>query len=316
MTKERFCEIIRELEAAEALQRKVATAIRQYNNLIHSDYPEPYGMIVSHDYTVECLLAEIMEDINGDIDYFCNELDYGKKFNIGDLVDDHLFRILLLEQVQLVFRLALLAVDGVFHVIFDQLRERVVHDRDGADQGIDEGDRFRLGIVPVVIVAVHDGVQAIERILDVADAEITPVIRQGRRNGALQEEGGVGMVLIEHDLGPLHRLQGVAVLHDARDHEGIDGFAGREDIGEARIDISLVVVGDRIGKIDGIGRIGRQGVIFEIDDDALAARLRLQGTLHGRGEVDVLEVLDLDVFVEGKDELLPGTLDAGDTAGR
>lgn len=90
MTKERFCEIIRELEAGAALQRKVATAIRQYNNLVHSDYPEPYGMIISHDYTVECLLAEIMEDINGDIDYFCNELDYGKKFNIGDLVDDHL----------------------------------------------------------------------------------------------------------------------------------------------------------------------------------------------------------------------------------
>lgn len=91
MTKERFCEIIRELEAAEALQRKVAAAIRQYNNLIHSNYIDPYGMIVSHDYyVVQCLLAEIMEDLNGDIDYFCDELDYGKKFNIGDVVDDHL----------------------------------------------------------------------------------------------------------------------------------------------------------------------------------------------------------------------------------
>jgi hypothetical protein len=37
MTKERFVEIMKELEAAEALQQKVATAVRQYNNIVRSD---------------------------------------------------------------------------------------------------------------------------------------------------------------------------------------------------------------------------------------------------------------------------------------
>lgn len=76
-------EILAELEAGEALQQKVANAIRQYNNLIHSDYPEPYGLIVSHDFLVMELLSEIMHDKAGDIEYFCCDLEYGKKYTPG-----------------------------------------------------------------------------------------------------------------------------------------------------------------------------------------------------------------------------------------
>lgn len=83
MTKEKFIEAINELEAGERLQQKVATAVRQYNNLVHSDYPEPFGLVVSHDFLVIDLLTEIMEDKHGDIEHFCCELDYGKKYYPG-----------------------------------------------------------------------------------------------------------------------------------------------------------------------------------------------------------------------------------------
>ena len=83
MTKERFCEILGELQAGEDLQRKVAAAVRQYNNLIHSDYPEPYGLVISHEFRVIELLAEIMGDTVGDIENFCMELDFGRKYTPG-----------------------------------------------------------------------------------------------------------------------------------------------------------------------------------------------------------------------------------------
>ena len=88
MTKENFCSIIRELEAAESLQNKVATAVRQYNNLVHNDYPEPFGMVISHEFTVINLLEEIMGDKDGTISYFCIELDFGKTYHPGCVQQD------------------------------------------------------------------------------------------------------------------------------------------------------------------------------------------------------------------------------------
>ena len=88
MTKEKFIQIISELEAAENLQNKIASAVRQYNNLIHSDYPEPYGMVISHEFLVIELLEEIMGDEHHDIEFFCMELEFGKKYNPGDIVDE------------------------------------------------------------------------------------------------------------------------------------------------------------------------------------------------------------------------------------
>lgn len=88
MTKECFCKIIRELEAGEALQRKVASAVRQYNNLIGSDYPEPYGLVISHEFLVIQLLEEIMQDVGETISCFCIELDYGKSYTPGCITED------------------------------------------------------------------------------------------------------------------------------------------------------------------------------------------------------------------------------------
>ena len=83
MTKEKFVAALNELEAAESLQRKVATAVRQFNNVVHNDYPEQYGLVISHNFLVIDLLAEIMGDSFGDIEYFCQELEFGKKYSPG-----------------------------------------------------------------------------------------------------------------------------------------------------------------------------------------------------------------------------------------
>jgi hypothetical protein len=88
MTKVKFCEAIRQLEEGENLQRRVASAVRQYNNVIGTDFPEPFGMVITHDYLVQDLLAEIMEDKFGDIEYFCETLEYGKCYYPGALTDN------------------------------------------------------------------------------------------------------------------------------------------------------------------------------------------------------------------------------------
>ena len=88
MNKANFCRIIEELKEGERLQQKVASAVRQFNSIIHSDYPEPFGMVISHGLLVVELLAEIMDDEMGDIEFFCYELDYGKKYEPGIVTDE------------------------------------------------------------------------------------------------------------------------------------------------------------------------------------------------------------------------------------
>ncbi len=88
MTKEKFIGIITQLKAAEELQHKVAVAVRQYNNLIHCDYPDPYGLVVSHGFLVTDLLSEIMNDDDRYIELFCYELDFGRKYYSGCITED------------------------------------------------------------------------------------------------------------------------------------------------------------------------------------------------------------------------------------
>lgn len=88
MTKEKFCEIINQLNEGERLQQKVASAVRQYNSIIQSDYPEPFGMVIAHDSLVIDLLSEIMDDKYNDIEYYCYDLEYGRLYNPGDVTDE------------------------------------------------------------------------------------------------------------------------------------------------------------------------------------------------------------------------------------
>jgi len=87
MDKERFCKIINELYEGDRLEKKIAAAVRQFNNIVGSDFPEPYGMVISHAFLCQELLSEIMHDKHDDIGYFCNELDYGRLYEKGMVVD-------------------------------------------------------------------------------------------------------------------------------------------------------------------------------------------------------------------------------------
>ncbi len=85
MTKDRFCEIIETLRKGDKLVCDVANLIKDYNNDVGTDYPERYGLFVENSILCQELLAEIMDDdIHGGwIDYYCNVLDYGKRWEVG-----------------------------------------------------------------------------------------------------------------------------------------------------------------------------------------------------------------------------------------
>jgi hypothetical protein len=89
ITKEKFCSAIRELKYSEDLQQSIAKAVNKYNNQIHSDYPERYGMVVSHEFLVAELLEIIMDDESEDISYFCFELNYGSNYKPGCVTDEN-----------------------------------------------------------------------------------------------------------------------------------------------------------------------------------------------------------------------------------
>ncbi len=77
--KKMFVKIMTELMEAHRLEEKVANSIRQYQSICRMDFPNEYGLVVTHEFACQDLLAIIFHDTeNGWIDYFCNELNYGK----------------------------------------------------------------------------------------------------------------------------------------------------------------------------------------------------------------------------------------------
>ena len=88
MTKEKFISAIRELEEGEKLQDKIANAVRQYNNIMHTDWPEPFGMVIAHDFLAVDLLEELMGDDSETISYFCYDLEFGRKYYPGCITEE------------------------------------------------------------------------------------------------------------------------------------------------------------------------------------------------------------------------------------
>ena len=110
------------------------------------------------------------------------------------------------------------------------------------------------------------------------------------------------MVLVQKDRRALERLQGVAVLDEAGHAHRVDLRARGEHEGEPFVHVSLVVVGDSAGEVKRIGPVGVQ-VRLEIDDQRLSGHPELGLLLQGRGQEDVVGVLDRHVLVEGELEL-------------
>ena len=115
------------------------------------------------------------------------------------LLHNHLFGRFFAEKVQFKVRLARQAQSRIFHVEFLELVQAVVKDRMRMEQGIQEGHPLRLGVVQVVVVLVLDGIDPINGVLDIPEAEKTPFVGFGGGNGTLEEHGRIGLVLIQHD---------------------------------------------------------------------------------------------------------------------
>lgn len=86
MTKERFCQILKKIEATVNLEHALYEITWDYCNEycedIHMDGMF-YPMIGE---TIE-LLSEIMHDEDKDISYFCWELGFGKNWKPGAIID-------------------------------------------------------------------------------------------------------------------------------------------------------------------------------------------------------------------------------------
>lgn len=87
MKKELFVKALDELRDSEDLVEKIADLIHDYNCKYQTDFPEKYGMVVQHiDVLVE-LLATVMCDDSDLISWWCYEKNFGRDFELGDLVD-------------------------------------------------------------------------------------------------------------------------------------------------------------------------------------------------------------------------------------
>ena len=86
MTKEKFCEILKKIDDTWELESKIYGLVWNYDNKYKEDI-NMSGMFVPLASEVVGLLAEIMQDECEDISYFCYELDFGRDWKPGMVVD-------------------------------------------------------------------------------------------------------------------------------------------------------------------------------------------------------------------------------------
>ena len=88
LSKEEFVDIIDRLKEASELVDKVEELFRNSRENIDCDFGNGAGLQISHEGIVIDLLQKLMYDeLVENISYFIYELDYGKKFELGDVMD-------------------------------------------------------------------------------------------------------------------------------------------------------------------------------------------------------------------------------------
>ena len=119
----------------------------------------------------------------------------------------------------------------------------------------------------------------------------------------LTGEDGVGEIAVESHQDAFYWFQVLGIKHISRHLHGVYLLAGREAVGIVAQGIALVVVGDGVAEVDGIGGIGLERV-FQLDDDALSGRLDFGHLyLRWRHHHVLRGILDLDKLVEVDDHL-------------
>lgn len=88
LSKEEFVDIISRLQEASELVDKVEELFRNSRENIDCDFCNGAGLQISHEGIVVDLLQKLMRDEQVEnISYFIYELDYGKRFELGMVMD-------------------------------------------------------------------------------------------------------------------------------------------------------------------------------------------------------------------------------------
>lgn len=88
-TKEDFVKIIYRLRDSSDLIDKVDELFRNSRDNVESDFCNAASLQISHESTVVYLLKTIMLDKYDNIDYFIYEMDYGRSYEPGMIVDEN-----------------------------------------------------------------------------------------------------------------------------------------------------------------------------------------------------------------------------------
>ena len=167
-----------------------------------------------------------------------------------------------------------------------------------------------LALLAEAIVAVHilqgiDPVLAGSHTLD--DEMSRPVSAPDTYHGLLLESR-VGQIAVQSDGDTLDGLQVLGIDDTACHLEGVNLLACGEDEGIVAHRVALIVVGDGIAEVDGIGAVGLQRVL-QLHDNLLVDNLDFGHLQLGGRHHDILRrIVELDVFVEVDGNLLGGDI--------
>lgn len=89
LSEQEFIDIINRLQEASDLQEQVDKLFRNSRENIEKDFCNAAALQISHESSVIFLLKRIMHDQYEYIDYFIYELDYGRKYESGMIIDEN-----------------------------------------------------------------------------------------------------------------------------------------------------------------------------------------------------------------------------------
>ena len=86
-SKEQFVKVIDRLKSANDLQDQIQDLMYEAQDNIDSDFMNAASLMINHEDTIVDLLKVIMDDEDDDISYFIYELDYGRDYYPGCIVE-------------------------------------------------------------------------------------------------------------------------------------------------------------------------------------------------------------------------------------
>ena len=89
ITKKEFVDIINKLKQANDFVDETNEKARKLNDAIISDFFYASSLSISHEDIVVKLLEDMFDDNGGTLSWWLYELDYGRKFELGDFQEDN-----------------------------------------------------------------------------------------------------------------------------------------------------------------------------------------------------------------------------------